>query len=674
MSLIAIQTPIEEAADTAREYLARTGILARRFYNNKVQEIISEEEITLVSNSKSIFTIWTCNITEKLGTCYVRTELKVRPFIPLFLLAATLILMLGWFRQFGYPWDAGFFMFNRPQEGESMFDRLLSVAPDLSAILVPVMFSNRLGIFLEKSENQFLTHLIGRIGDKESPIIEPVERSHLQLMLSTAFPISLMLPILLFQLGFSIIGFLFLAFALSERVPIILASYFKSPYLSWRMGIIDIASRWASPIIHIVMFLGFSYLLYNLILSWTEFSEAGAAASNSGEWSVLIHKFSRSFSWDPFSQVINSRPRSPIASIGYPFVALIPDKPKYGVRLASLLLLFWFALLSAQILRGFFRLRWIPRDWETLSARRISSQVAVPSHLSSAGRTITSKMIMGMLLSFYSVFNLVGFLVGLEVALYIMSERMKLVTPFGVILAVVPALSFTAFPTSPIDWVMGYKVAAFILFPISLPAFIIWSVWAHRFGNMLFNSTRFKDSNKAISIAPLVEKASKKLSVPRPWIVVRDNIQMPILLDTGWPWNRRAIIYLRERAISYLTEEQMYAALAHEISHIKQGLLSLRLARLISLLTLFPGNIFSIFVDLDGREFEADKLAIVEAGADKVALQSVLIWNSRREKKEEKFRRFRQRYSTITEFLFADNLTNYIHPPLSERLGKIREL
>jgi len=96
-------------------------------------------------------------------------------------------------------------------------------------------------------------------------------------------------------------------------------------------------------------------------------------------------------------------------------------------------------------------------------------------------------------------------------------------------------------------------------------------------------------------------------------------------LETRVPWLFGGPRILVTRgALEILSESELAAALAHEVSHIRFDAPALRLTQVLSVLSFFPCNVFALLLNMEEREKRADTVAVQLVG-DKGAMASALV-------------------------------------------------
>lgn len=179
----------------------------------------------------------------------------------------------------------------------------------------------------------------------------------------------------------------------------------------------------------------------------------------------------------------------------------------------------------------------------------------------------------------------------------------------------------------------------------------------------------------------------------------RTGINRPIILLTNIKEIRikvrwlaivnKSVLELSQNAFEILDTEELKAAIAHELGHLKQGFFWVLVLKILSMLALFPNYYLTVCINWAGREMEADRFAL-KITRNAQALHRALIKISTAElwirpgteasKPTEKItawkwvkpvREWAEDLVAAARFFFGDGILGYTHPFLSERLAAI---
>ncbi len=242
--------------------------------------------------------------------------------------------------------------------------------------------------------------------------------------------------------------------------------------------------------------------------------------------------------------------------------------------------------------------------------------------------------------------------------------------------------------------VFGHIAGGIFVIVVSLPLLFLLMTYLRRFTLMLylllrvlrtFLNRRHITNNKLIFIKDYAQQICLKHHLDTPIIVLIPKRNFA--LNIHWlPVIKRPIIELTQGSIELLEIEELKAAIAHELGHIRQGLWKISTLKLLSSLALFPNYYLTLCVDWARKEIEADRFAL-DVTKDAQSLKQALIKISTAQlsysispKKDNTCYRkkillkFAEKFNSIlvsVKFFFGDGLFGYTHPYLSERLRAI---
>ena len=189
---------------------------------------------------------------------------------------------------------------------------------------------------------------------------------------------------------------------------------------------------------------------------------------------------------------------------------------------------------------------------------------------------------------------------------------------------------------------------------------------------------RFKNLQPPIYLDDVIADFSGKFDISPLSVTITDRKKIDIRTRVGWPWSSQAIIEVTQGAINKLSEQELIAGVTHEIGHITQDITSLRWARFLSRIGMFPNSFLSLYFDFVEREFKADEFTL-DAGVSKIALRDAIL--RERGQKDSNYEsifsssessRFLQKIDVVSTFFMGDENLLYGHPYLKERLAKIQ--
>lgn len=141
--------------------------------------------------------------------------------------------------------------------------------------------------------------------------------------------------------------------------------------------------------------------------------------------------------------------------------------------------------------------------------------------------------------------------------------------------------------------------------------------------------------------------------------------------------------------IALLDDDELWAVVAHEIGHVKQGVWKVGILKLLSAVALFPNHYLTLCLNWAGDEMNADSIALtltdnpqsLQRALVKISTAQIGYLQHNLSKPLATMassgiglcvkNALRIRYSAI-RFFFGDSLFGYAHPFLSERLKAMR--
>jgi len=188
----------------------------------------------------------------------------------------------------------------------------------------------------------------------------------------------------------------------------------------------------------------------------------------------------------------------------------------------------------------------------------------------------------------------------------------------------------------------------------------------------------------------IVGELAFEMGVPMPSIRVV-NRGRPYF-ETIIPWlPARSTLSISRIAIDELNEQELKAAIAHELAHVKHDVRAVTVTRWLSALSLFPCNVFALVLDTKRRELRADQTAVLLAGGPdivriaiaKASLGSIFVATRRSTNDAIRkapptghaqgsvFQRVIAFVALVRPLIQPEFQLGYVHPSLSERLAAL---
>lgn len=234
----------------------------------------------------------------------------------------------------------------------------------------------------------------------------------------------------------------------------------------------------------------------------------------------------------------------------------------------------------------------------------------------------------------------------------------------------------------------GAALAALLM----LPTLLVLCTWLPTVTIGLTRRLRFSRSTASCpEVVKMVERLSSMLGIrcPQVRLVVDDRP----CLETRIPWFAvQPTVLVSSGAVIIFSSAEMEAALAHELAHAKYDARMIRLTRWVSLLALFPCNVFAVMLDTESREIRADRTAVDLTGR-KDPLVSAIVRASfgwivgktgkrpivrfpRQEATtwwQKRWQSFKRHATVLAALCQPDLLLGYAHPHAEDRLRAIRQ-
>lgn len=222
----------------------------------------------------------------------------------------------------------------------------------------------------------------------------------------------------------------------------------------------------------------------------------------------------------------------------------------------------------------------------------------------------------------------------------------------------------------------GQIIASLFVVILCLPQIILLIVYIRRFISHLSRMFMALLANSHHPLLPFIDQTCARFKITSPsQIIVNHKIVSLSVHD--YPFLRRPVILISQETLALLNSEELKAALAHELGHLKQGLWRITVLKLLSSLALFPNHYLTLCVHWAKNEIEADRFALQVTNSPR-ALKQALIKISTAQKAPIKqnllIKLFTDRVSSVYftfQYFFGDSLFGYVHPTISERLEAI---
>lgn len=222
----------------------------------------------------------------------------------------------------------------------------------------------------------------------------------------------------------------------------------------------------------------------------------------------------------------------------------------------------------------------------------------------------------------------------------------------------------------------GQIIASLFVIILCLPQIILLIVYIRRFINHLSRMFMALLANSHHPLHPFIDQTCARFKITSPLLIIVNHKTVSLSVH-DYPFIRRPVILISQETLALLNSEELKAALAHELAHLKQGLWRITVLKLLSSLALFPNHYLTLCVNWAKNEIEADLFALQVTNSPK-ALKQALIKISTAQKTPTKqnllIKLFTDRVSSVyftLQYFFGDNLFGYVHPFLSERLEAI---
>lgn len=241
----------------------------------------------------------------------------------------------------------------------------------------------------------------------------------------------------------------------------------------------------------------------------------------------------------------------------------------------------------------------------------------------------------------------------------------------------------------------GQVIGTVFVFIVAMPFLMTFAAYLRRAFHSITLMARVVRSqfsgnatdSKALFVKNSVKDMCSENAVREPVVILVKKKDIGIRLY--WAvLNARAVIEITDGALELLTQDELRAAIAHELGHVKQGVLKVEVLKLLSSLALFPNHYLTLCLNWSSKEMQADRFAL-EATNDPNSLKQALIktstghvsdLNDSAGQRRPRFSngwlgsKIRKKWLSIltsVRFFWGDSLFGYSHPYLSERIKGI---
>jgi len=233
---------------------------------------------------------------------------------------------------------------------------------------------------------------------------------------------------------------------------------------------------------------------------------------------------------------------------------------------------------------------------------------------------------------------------------------------------------------------IGQGFAIMLVLVVSLPLLLLASVILRRLWSTLRFAIRvlwngcFTSRNPSLphTLQQAINLICKQHNLKEPLILINQSHKSVPLRLWYLPLIGYSVIEVHDTLLNLLTEEELKAALAHELGHLHSGQIKIALMKWLSSLALFPNYYLAICINWAQLEMEADQFAIgttKNPSALKHALVKIstaqISYKSSTNKNESHLLNKIRGIRTALRYYFGDGLLGYAHPRLTERLAAI---
>ncbi|NIV11115.1 MAG: M48 family metalloprotease, partial [Aliifodinibius sp.] len=342
-----------------------------------------------------------------------------------------------------------------------------------------------------------------------------------------------------------------------------------------------------------------------------------------------------------------------------------------------LLITLFYLLLCMCALTVILRAPW---DWQEVSAKtRPIPFLVPPTTLQKQKHGNWQRFLLAVFLTDLGVLNLISLLVCVDIIHFLFTGSCFF-KPLGIALQWV-SLPFSEFIKATIDVpsIMHPYVKTIIPLLFVVPTLTIcfskMNTFVRKLSRAVLGKIKLLWSGAVIPqhVPAITKDLSLRagVSIPQIRLLVDRKIR---LFTQKRLWDSRAKIYITTGAIEKLSQEELEATIAHEISHIRQGLFHIEFARLISWLLFFPNGSWHSLIDFVEREFDADRQAIQLTEKRKPLISALLKTSLSIDKQKprkalirsdnrilSKYRSFRATWRSFDKFLSGDVMVGYTY-------------
>lgn len=357
------------------------------------------------------------------------------------------------------------------------------------------------------------------------------------------------------------------------------------------------------------------------------------------------------------------------------------------ICIVFLITLFYLLLLMCALI-VILRAPW---DWQEASAKiRPIPFLVPPVTLKKHGHGCWQRFLLAIFLANFGILNLISLFASIDIIHFLFTGSCFF-KPLGIALQWI-SLPFSEFITTTINVpsIMHPYVKTILLLSFVVPTLTICFSKIINFSRKVFWAVLGKVKllyHGAVipqDVPEITKDLSLKAGVSVPQIKLLFDRKIRLFIQKRL-WHSKAKIYITTGAVEKLNQEELEATIAHEISHLRQGLFHIELARLLSWLLFFPNGSWHSLIDFVEREFDADRQAIQLTKKRKplisALLKASLNIGSQKSRKTlirsnnkilSQYYSFKAARQSFDKFLSDDSMVGYTYPYITERIQVIQ--
>jgi len=547
---------------------------------------------------------------------------------------------------------------------------------------------NRYKDVLNKLESKFRTKAKANIGIK---IESPPDAKLLPISIEILIKIALT-AVLLF-VAYKMVPLLFYAWLpfMGLSILYMLLSWLahKEEYLIWKTLLVSYVFKWILIGCSIIFFFFVIYLFnsyyfisYENVVHGNNISFKKVVSTDYFLYSIKEFKKQPSNSVDYKLDIINEA-----ASKTFRDLDRNPTKSEVEALIRKLqtktVLLGLFAILlsffaAVGTIGSFLK---IPDEWKLFVAEGKPTSLKPPA-VSAASKLRVSifYFLLALWVIFGFVINIIFVILSIDIIHYLIFNNTYLIKELSALISWIPTISIliAKLGGSPNDQLFVILPKVFLLF-LSMPFIYVILRWIYRiFAGLKYRANKYSKGQLPQAVKKGINDLSKKQNVNEPNILIVESKDIFVETRMGL-FSKRATIVINRDLINKLSENELIAIIAHELSHIKYDLRKIAALKFLSKVTLFPNFFLTIFSNYQNNEERADKYSIevTKMPADlKTGLIKISTWTyapTSTDGKNIKAKKRKSKYIVMNEFFFGEALIGYSHPEIIERLKGIEK-